>query len=314
MAERIALIVNPASTRAATDLDARLVETLTPLGLERRLVTARREHATELAADARAAGATVVVVAGGDGTINEAARALVDTDVALLPVAAGSTNVFSRALGWPHPATRAVPMIADALSGEPSRREITVGRVHAASFDRIFCVNMGFGVDGETVRLVEAHPWIKRRLRQAGFGAMALAGTVRAARPGMTATVTTDDRDAMRLSSMIVVAGSPYAYVGPVALDIAPGATFDGNLRWLGVERNRPTVLAGVISGAIRRGGSRREERPGAPSGWTSRIEVRAEVPLAMQVDGEPIGWHSQVTVCAGPELTVIVPRPPSEA
>lgn len=210
MPERIALIVNPASTRAAGALHRRLVDVLTPLGLTERLETARREHATDLAAEARDRGATVVVVAGGDGTVNEAARALAETDVALLPVAAGSTNVFSRALGWAHPASHAIPAIADALRDDDvPRRDLTIGRVTGGAIDRIFCVNMGFGVDGETVRLVEAHPWVKRHFRHAGFGAMALAGAVRAGRPGMSAEVSINGADPVRLASLIVVAGSP---------------------------------------------------------------------------------------------------------
>jgi len=306
--ERIALVVNPASTRAAGAVHRELIDTLTPLGLEEVLPTARREHATELAADARNRGATVVVVAGGDGTINEAARALVESDVALLPVAAGSTNVFARALGWPHPASRAIPAIRDALTGGANRRELTVGRIQSDGLDRIFCINMGFGVDGETVQMIESHPWVKRRLRQAGFGAMALAATVRAARPGKTARVAAEGHDVMELASLIVVAGSPYAYVGPVPLDLAPGARFDGNLRWLGIERNRPTVLAGVLRDAVLPGTRPGGRGNGVRDGWTSTIEIRSDVPLAMQVDGEPIGWHAHATISAGPHLTVVVP------
>ena len=74
-------------------------------------LTRRGGDAHTLARGARERGADLVVVMGGDGTVNEAAAALVDTPVALCPFPAGGTNVFARALGWPrdsHGASRAL--------------------------------------------------------------------------------------------------------------------------------------------------------------------------------------------------------------
>ncbi|MDR1758451.1 MAG: diacylglycerol kinase family lipid kinase [Bacteroidales bacterium] len=58
-------------------------------------------HTTELVADAVKDGADMVVVAGGDGSINEAARALVHTNTALGIIPAGSGNGLSRHLHIP---------------------------------------------------------------------------------------------------------------------------------------------------------------------------------------------------------------------
>ena len=62
-------------------------------------VTERAGHAGELAAAARDAGAKCVVVAGGDGTINDAARSLVNSAAALGVLPSGSGNGFARELG-----------------------------------------------------------------------------------------------------------------------------------------------------------------------------------------------------------------------
>src|SRR5215212_12105618 len=61
--------------------------------------TSRRGHATRLAQGAAAAGTEVVVVLGGDGTLNEAANGLAGSKTALGVLPGGSTNVFARTIG-----------------------------------------------------------------------------------------------------------------------------------------------------------------------------------------------------------------------
>ena len=57
--------------------------------------------AQDLAQQAVAAGADVVIAAGGDGTVSGVAKALVDTDVALGIIPAGTANAFAAALQIP---------------------------------------------------------------------------------------------------------------------------------------------------------------------------------------------------------------------
>lgn len=63
--------------------------------------TERAGHATELAAQAVNQHVEQILVAGGDGTINEVARALVNTPVALGIIPKGSGNGLARELGMP---------------------------------------------------------------------------------------------------------------------------------------------------------------------------------------------------------------------
>ena len=78
--------------------------------------TSRRGHATRLAQGAAVDGIDVVVVLGGDGTLNEAANGLAGTDTALAALPGGSTNVFARTLGLPDDPIEATGVLLDALA------------------------------------------------------------------------------------------------------------------------------------------------------------------------------------------------------
>jgi diacylglycerol kinase family enzyme len=74
-------------------------------------------EATELARHAVTRGAQVVIAAGGDGTINEVANGLVNTDVALGVLPVGTTNTWALQMGIPTlrpmlPGIQAVKLIA----------------------------------------------------------------------------------------------------------------------------------------------------------------------------------------------------------
>jgi YegS/Rv2252/BmrU family lipid kinase len=63
------------------------------------IFTERPGHATEIAANSIANGADIIVASGGDGTVNEVASALVDTNIPMGILPAGSGNGLARCLG-----------------------------------------------------------------------------------------------------------------------------------------------------------------------------------------------------------------------
>jgi len=308
MAERVALIVNPAATRVGPALIQRVVEMLGPLDPTQVAATRHAGHGRALATAAAERGATLVVVLGGDGTVNEVASALAGSDVGVAPLAAGSTNVFARALGWSHPAAAALPVLAAAIQS-PLWRDVRIGRVEAGAADQVFCVNVGVGLDADTVQIVEAQPWLKRRLRTVGFGVATVAAAVKAARNPSSLVATVDGGDPMTLTSLIAACGAPYAYVGPRALDLVPEADFGGRLRWLGLRSSRLGPVAAVIGGALR--GGRHLGQRTVIDGWAAdEIDVESDRPAAVQADGEPLGWHTRIRITPGPHLRVL--RPPA--
>jgi len=111
---KIRFIVNPISGGKKVDVPAftRAVQTHFP-GAEICLTKAPG-HATQLAQEAAALGMEAVVAVGGDGTINETARALVGTQTALGILPKGSGNGFARELSPLRPFTQMLPALACA--------------------------------------------------------------------------------------------------------------------------------------------------------------------------------------------------------
>ena len=106
--------------------------------------TARQGHARELAVAARDAGAAGVVVWGGDGTFNEAAGALIGSDIPVGLVPAGSGNGLAGALGVPRDAAAALDLAFDGAA-----KRIDAGRIDG----RIFFNVAGIGFDARVAAL-----------------------------------------------------------------------------------------------------------------------------------------------------------------
>lgn len=74
-------------------------------------ITGYPEHATEIAHEAINNNVSTVITVGGDGTVNEVARVLVDTDTTLGIIPSGSGNGLARELGIPMDAQKAIEII-----------------------------------------------------------------------------------------------------------------------------------------------------------------------------------------------------------
>ncbi len=114
MDNKCLLIINPISgTTNKRGLDKRVARRLESLGLEIETAwTTARGDATRLAGRAVAEGYHTVIAAGGDGTVNETARALCGSDVRLGIIPCGSGNGLARHLDIPIDIEGALDIIA----------------------------------------------------------------------------------------------------------------------------------------------------------------------------------------------------------
>ncbi len=292
---RLAVIVRNPRARGAVDAaplrDA--AAGLRAAGWRVELVdTNARAHATALARDAAAAGAEVVVACGGDGTIGEAAHALVGTDTALATIPAGTANVWAREARIP----RGDPARALALLEGGRRALIDIGEATLADAPpRRFFLVCSTGVDAAVVESVEAHPRLKRLLGRASFVAIG-AAKVATLRPS-DAEIALDGGPPRRAALLMAVLSNTRLYGGTVPLTHAARAN-DGRLDVVTFEDRGPRLLrpARYVALAtrvlLRRIGnpSAAPPRGGIAYRQAERIEIRPSRRLAVETDGEAIG------------------------
>jgi YegS/Rv2252/BmrU family lipid kinase len=131
--------------------------------------TAAAGHATELAREAVTAGADLILVLGGDGTINEVANGMIPSHVPLGVLPGGTANVLANELGLGNSLERAIERL-----GRCVERRIAVGAVcHGSGQARHFLMMCGVGLDATIVTKV--NPELKARTGKlaywvAGFG------------------------------------------------------------------------------------------------------------------------------------------------
>ncbi len=164
------LIRNPVARHALSDAALNAVlDVATAVGWSiESVATDRAGAATMLARDAAARGVDVVVVHGGDGTLNEAVNGLVGTQTALAVLRGGTANVWAKETQC---AKNPVASMRDIITGVLRRVDI----VRAG--DRAYVLMAGIGLDAAILPRVGART--KRR-----FGALAyiIAGVVAAIR------------------------------------------------------------------------------------------------------------------------------------
>lgn len=103
------------------------------------------------------AGATLIFVAGGDGTVNEVINGMAGSDVPLAVLPAGTANVLAMETGIGGNLLRAASRFGDLEA-----RDIALGRLLLPGREpRYFALMAGLGLDARIVRLVK--PEVKRR-------------------------------------------------------------------------------------------------------------------------------------------------------
>jgi diacylglycerol kinase (ATP) len=273
------LIVNPKAGRggegAAREVEA-FVGRLRARGVSVDVLpTNGPDDASRLAAEAVAAGASDVVVRGGDGTVHEAIQGLVGARARLMAWPAGTANVLARQLGVPAPCEGAAEVF---LRGEA--RRITLGRatVERTGARRYFFMMAGVGLDASVVRAVR--PRLKRRMGEAAFWYAGLGHLARWEPREFTVEVGGE-----ALTATYAAIGKAPWYGG--GLKITPRARLDAPAFEVCVVNTRSRVRYLRLLAQSMRAGAR-EGTPGVV--FRTAKSVRCDGDAAVQADGELIG------------------------
>jgi diacylglycerol kinase family enzyme len=322
-----AIVINSTLARDLGRFRRRCREAAAAVGWEPSfLETTLDDRGPGLAGAAVAAGARLVVAAGGDGTVRACAQALAGTQVPLAIVPLGTANLAARALGIP---SRIGGSLATAFGGHERRIDLAVAgtavagaavagaagamagagamggaRAMAGAGELTFAAMAGIGLDAE---VVAATPRLLKR--RAGWLAYAAAGIAHLPGRGQRFTVRLDDDEPLARQARCVVVGNAGLLPGGFAL--LPQARLDDGLLDVGILA--PAGPAGwlrvahqVLSGGGRDG--RQLERHQA-----RRVEIRTDTELPREVDGEVIAPGRSLTVTLlRRALTVRVPPPGS--
>ena len=305
------LIVNQHATSmtgTVADLAIRSLSGLVDLDVER---TQYRGHARDLAA---AADADLIIVHGGDGSINEVVNGVMSRDgtgesgtgessagesgtggpgagpqgrplIAIIP--GGGANVLARSLGLPVDAAAALRRLRESRAAGRYR---TSGLGLAG--DRYFTFSAGLGWDAEVVGEVD-------RLRAAGHRESATLflrtmvrsyyrGTDRR-RPALTL-----ERDGEPpvgdLFMTIITNRSPWTYLHNRAVLPVPNPDFSSGLDLLAMRRLRLIRIVGAVGQMLYIRGRAPRGRDLMSVLGSESLAVRSSRPIALQVDGEYLG------------------------
>ena len=295
---KIRLISNPRAGRGGAHRArevARFCEHMAAHGVAVEVELTTGPHdATRLARRAAEEGARVVIVSGGDGTINEALQGLVNTNVRLGIWPAGTANVLARELRLPFDAEAAAEVFA---RGKVLRISVGCATQEESGERRYFVLMAGIGLDASVVERVL--PALKRRVGEVAFWYSGL-GHLADWQP----SVFTVEIDGREYPATFAAVGKAPRYGGGLA--ITPRARLDrAEFEICLVNSHSRFRFLYLLTHAIRGGVP---EKTHAVC-FTRTTRARATGDALVQADGELIG-HLPMTFEIVPDaIEIIVPE-----
>ncbi|KUI48543.1 diacylglycerol kinase [Mycobacterium sp. GA-1199] len=313
---RAVLIVNPnatSTTPAGRDLLAHALESRVKLTVAH---TDHRGHAIEIARESARDGVDVLIVHGGDGTVNEVVNGILEVGgpgaaaPAVGVVPGGSANVFARALGISPDPIEATNQLIDLLS--EYRRRKTWRRIGLMDCgERWGVFTAGMGVDGDVVAAVEAQRAKGRAVTASRYVRVAIREVLASTRKEPSLTVHLPDREPVGgVHFAFVSNASPWTYANARPVWTNPMTTFETGL---GVFATTSMNVWGNLM-LVRRMLSKKariqakhllrdDDLP-----W---LQVTSEAPVACQIDGDYVGLRDSMMFTAVPDaLGVLAPAP----
>ncbi|HER10015.1 MAG TPA: diacylglycerol kinase family lipid kinase [Bacteroides sp.] len=231
---------------------------------------------------------SIAVAAGGDGTVNLVAHSLMNREIKLGIIPLGSANGLAYQLKIP-----ADPMEALHLVTTGNSRKIDMLRVN----DRHLCLHMSdLGMNARVIRRYDDadakgfYGYARQYFRELGM------------RSKFRYTIRTDDRIRSSKAVMVVLANGSYYGTGA---SISPEGELDDGWFEVVAIRSYPFwfLLYMFLSLFTRKIGQRSFSRIIR----CRKVDITVIPPQELQVDGEPLGPHSQISCKIIPENIQII-------
>ena len=289
--DKVCLIINPVSgteskkyipEEVATAIDQKKYDLLIR-------VTGYPNHASEIARHAVKKKYKFVITAGGDGTVNEVARELINSDTVLGILPYGSGNGLARELGIPLDSEKAIKIILNAHT-----RTIDYGVAN----DHIFFCTCGFGFDA----FVSDKFAEEKKRGPLGYVRNVLESVVdfRADKYELTY-----DDGTLTEKAFILTCANASQY-GNDAF-IAPGASMDDGK--MNVSVLKPLNALEIPQTTIQLFTNNIDKNSKMTTLLTRNLIIKRSKPGVMHVDGEPVHTDSEIVVrMVSKGLKVFVP------
>jgi YegS/Rv2252/BmrU family lipid kinase len=285
------IVFNPVAGMRRASLLWRVLDVLVANGVRIELAeTHRPGHAEALAREAACRGASMVVAAGGDGTIAEVANGLLGTPVRLGVIPLGTANVMAHEMALPFE-----PRAVAAALAFGRTRLLWPGVARGVDGSRLFVQMLGVGFDAQVVHGLPIP--LKRAL---GRGAYALQTLRELAFYRFTPIRVRLDNEETQAASVIVSKGRLYGgrfLLAPEACSGQPGFSV--------MLFDHAGIIPALLYGAALPL-DLLSRAPGVRHVRARRIEFIGNAPMPAQADGDAAGW-TPISVTDAPAAIPVV-------
>ena len=250
-------------------------------------------EARELAARFAAAGEPVVIVAGGDGTLNEVVNGLIGSKTLLGVLPAGTMNVFAREMGIPFGSLEQAFQVIE----RGFVREVDLFEANGSPFAQM----AGVGFDA---MVIEETTWESKKMLGPLAYLLAAVKVLGESPPKMEVICADGRRD----EGVAVLAGNGSLYGGPFRF-FRNANNHDSKLDVIIFKEAGYRLVLDSLRG-LARGGM--DSVASTTDFQTEEFVVKADREVPVEVDGEWVGRFSEVRfVESAHRLRVIAPEEP---
>lgn len=293
MGQQVLLVWNPVSTQVTAESVGSVLVAMAARLEVVAMHTLEAGDGERLGGLAVEQGFDAVFVLGGDGTANEVVNGVGDRlPIGVLP--GGGTSVLPRVLGLPQDLEEAVERLCDALE-EESVRSIALGTVNG----RRFSFAAGIGIDAEIVKRIDARGRGGEDADEAArpgdlwFVREAISVLLEGEYSSPSMRIEVPGQEDLQAATVFVANCSPWSFAGPVPLDVAPDASFEGGFDLVTLESVEPRSAPRKIASLLRR---KDDDEDGVRRlHGLEEATVRCDRPMPVQVDGELLGEFDQI-------------------